>query len=467
MKTTFVGHAAILVETKGLRILSDPWWQGPCFGAQWWIYPKPSLDAVDSAPVDYIYVSHGHADHLHLGTLRRFPNTTKVLVSDTLDLTPSLQRAGFEVIEVGQDEEIDLGNGVKCRIIPTYADDTLMVLSDGEEVSMNLNDALHASPGYIQDSIIARLKQLYPKVDYVFCGYGIASHFPNCYVIPGKDNAKTAIERQKHFNRQWARIVNDLEPTFGFPFAADVAFLEQDLFWANEPTHNGERPTNIYPELYPDSKTEVFDIGPGFTIEDGKVTDDTQFHYVRESDLQSLYEREIVKVNKHQAVDADFVDYLREELTKRVEICRPYLVEYSGDYRFLVVIRGAANAIEIAKKGKDITLSTRDLAGLDRKSYDVILTTQSSYLRRTLASDFGHETLFVGSGCIFEYTTREKAEQNLHRELLPLLNNRTQPPRSRFGDQSKLMYQLKQGVKKVIGRVDEDLYDLKRWTVFN
>ena len=56
MKTTFVGHAAILVETKGLRILSDPWWQGPCFGAQWWIYPKRSLEAVDSAPVDYIYV---------------------------------------------------------------------------------------------------------------------------------------------------------------------------------------------------------------------------------------------------------------------------------------------------------------------------------------------------------------------------------------------------------------------------
>ncbi len=467
MKTTFVGHAAVLVETKGLRILSDPWWQGPCFGAQWWIYPKPSLDAVDAAPVDYIYVSHGHADHLHLGTLRRFPKTTKVLVSDTLDLTPSLTRAGFEVIEVGQDEEVDLGGGVMCRIIPTYADDTLMALSDGEEVSLNLNDALHASPGHIQDSIIERLKQLYPSIDYVFCGYGIASHFPNCYVIPGKDNAKTAIARQKHFNRQWARIVNDLNPRFGFPFAADVAFLEKDLLWANEPTHNGERPTDYFPTAYPDSKTEVVDIGPGFTIEDGKITQDLRFRAVKESELRALFEREIAKVNSHQPVDADFIDYLREQLQERVEICRPYLVEYSGDYRFLVVIRGAEDAIEICKKGKSIELATRKLAELDRRSYDLILTTQSSYLRRTLTSDFGHETLFVGSGCIFEYTSREKAEQNLHRELRPLLNNNTLPPRSRFGDQPKLMYQLKQSVKKAVGRVDEDLYDLKRWTVFS
>lgn len=467
MKTTFVGHAAVLVETKALRILSDPWWQGPCFGAQWWVYPKPSLDAVDAAPLDYVYISHGHADHLHLGTLRRFPNTTKILVSDTLDLTPSLTRAGFEVIEVGQDEEVDLGNGVKCRIIPTYADDTLMALSDGDEVSLNLNDALHASPSYIQDSIVARLKQLYPSIDYVFCGYGIASHFPNCYVIPGKDNAKTAIERQKHFNRQWARIVNELNPRFGFPFAADVAFLEEDLFWANEPTHNGERPTDYYVTAYPGSKTEVVDIGPGFVIDDGKITNDVRFRDVQESELKATFEREIKKVNTHQPVDEDFIDYLREQLAERVELCRAYLTEYSGNYRFLVVIRGAESAIEICKKGKSIELITCKLADLDRQSYDVILTTQSSYLRRTLLSDFGHETLFVGSGCIFEYTSREKAEQNLHRELLPLLNNRTVPPRSRFGDQPKLMYQLKQGVKKAIGRVDEDLYDLKRWTIFS
>src|SRR6266478_3576154 len=81
MKITLIGHAAILVETRGLRILSDPWWQGPCFGAQWWPHPKPWLEPLSEAPPDFIYLSHGHADHFHPGTMRRMPKTAKVLVS--------------------------------------------------------------------------------------------------------------------------------------------------------------------------------------------------------------------------------------------------------------------------------------------------------------------------------------------------------------------------------------------------
>ena len=52
MQITFIGHASILIETKGLRIISDPWWLGSCFGAQWWIYPPPSRYGSNS-PVMY------------------------------------------------------------------------------------------------------------------------------------------------------------------------------------------------------------------------------------------------------------------------------------------------------------------------------------------------------------------------------------------------------------------------------
>ena len=63
MKITLIGHAAILVETRGVRILSDPWWQGPCFGAQWWPQSQPWLEPLSEAPPDFIYLSHGHGDH--------------------------------------------------------------------------------------------------------------------------------------------------------------------------------------------------------------------------------------------------------------------------------------------------------------------------------------------------------------------------------------------------------------------
>ena len=86
MKVSFIGHSAILVETKGVTILSDPWWQGPCFGVQWWVYPDPWLAPIETGKLDFIYISHAHQDHLHNGTLSRLPKTAKILVAEPLGL---------------------------------------------------------------------------------------------------------------------------------------------------------------------------------------------------------------------------------------------------------------------------------------------------------------------------------------------------------------------------------------------
>ena len=223
MKITFIGHASMLVEAGGVSVLSDPWWSGPCFGAQWWNYPDPYLPAVASRHIDYIYVSHGHHDHLHPGTLNTLSKDAKVLVAKSIDIASSIRELGFDVIEIDNDQAVPLGNqGLSCRIMETHGGDSLMALSDGKEVCLNLNDALHSAPARVQQAFVSRLKALYPKIDYVFCGYGVASHFPNCYVIPGKDRVATAAMRQQYFNRQWAQLIAELQPSYGFPFAADV-----------------------------------------------------------------------------------------------------------------------------------------------------------------------------------------------------------------------------------------------------
>ncbi|HEX2981883.1 MAG TPA: metal-dependent hydrolase [Anaerolineaceae bacterium] len=51
---TWLGHAALLVETGGYRLLVDPFLTGN---------PAASMAAAD-APADYILISHGHGDHV-------------------------------------------------------------------------------------------------------------------------------------------------------------------------------------------------------------------------------------------------------------------------------------------------------------------------------------------------------------------------------------------------------------------
>lgn len=60
MKITYCGHACVLVETMGKRLLFDPFLSGnPLFDAA--RYPQLAPDAVEA---DYILLSHGHEDHV-------------------------------------------------------------------------------------------------------------------------------------------------------------------------------------------------------------------------------------------------------------------------------------------------------------------------------------------------------------------------------------------------------------------
>lgn len=467
MKITFIGHASILVEAGGVTVLSDPWWRGPCFGAQWWLYPEPYLEALDGQRIDYIYISHGHHDHFHPGTLRTLSRDSKVIVSRGTGLSPSIKALGFEVVELGDEDVFELGpNGVSCRVMGTYSHDTLMTITDGQEVCLNLNDALHSAPETAQADFIERLKKLFPQIDYVFCGYGVASHFPNCYVIPGKGREATAAHRQQYFNRQWARLIAELQPTFAFPFAADIVFLEEELFWVNEATHNSERPTDAFRTGYPESPVITIDIAPGFAIENGSVLRECVRKPVSAAGLRAALPDQIVRANRYGRVSEAAVREVRDLIQNNLEVCEKYLESYEGNYRLLIRFRNSQYGIRIEKRGRNVTSAIIGLESENFLEYDVLFTTRLPYLKWSLTEPYGDEILFVGSGGIFEYTDRLKASQNLHRELIELLRRRQGPPRPRYGASSKLIHNAKQAIKQLIGRRDEDLYDLATWTVF-
>lgn len=466
MKITFVGHASILIETCGISILSDPWWRGPCFGAQWWVYPAPAVDTLKDVKPDYIYISHGHHDHLHPGTLKQFGRETTILVAQSSNMAAFIRDMGFTVIEVG-DEAIALGGGeVSCRIVPTYSDDTLMAISDGREVCLNINDALHSAPLAIQESVAARLRALYPVIDYVFCGYGTASHFPNCYVIPGKNSAATAAHRQTYFNRQWAKLIDRLAPKYGFPFAADVVFLEEDLQWANEPMHNGERPVAAFRELFPASPVSVVDIAPGYVIEDGVTRHAALWKPLSIDGLRADLAEQIARANRYGSVTGEAIDEVLTLLQRTIDTHRDYLLSYEGNYRFLIRFRNSEAAVLVEKRGRHLDLQRVDAGEGKLPAFDVMYTTRLQYLRNSLAQRYGNEILFVGSGGIFEYADREAASKNLHREFQVLLRKPGKTRLRRYGNSSKPVYKLKQAVKRMLGHKSENLYDLNAWTVY-
>jgi hypothetical protein len=465
MRVTFIGHASLLVEANGLSIVSDPWWNGPCFGAQWWPYPMPYVEAVRDRRVDYVYVSHGHHDHFHPPTLRQFRGA-KVLVAAGTELAQGIRGLGFEVIECG-DGERDLGSGVRGRIMETYADDTLMAVSAGGETCLNVNDSLHAAPEAIQQKFFRLIRQLYGRPDYVFCGYGTASHFPNCYVVPGKDRAATAAMRQAYFNRAWARIIRELEPRFGFPFAADVAFLDDELFWCNEPVHNAERPTEAFAKLAGTTgPTRVVDIAPGFTVDGGQILRHKVRGRLEPDELRRAYGDAIRRVNREGSIDAQTVRELVDTMGANAAKGAEYFAGYPDDYRCLIRIKGASTGIEVAKVGLRVTVTATEGTAPDPRPYDVIYRTRASYLRQSLVTPYGHEVLFVGSGGIFEFPNVTSVGSGVHREIMTMVKPWTGSGPRRASAKPGGLGTVKRAVKRLLGRSRPDLYDLQTWTVF-
>jgi hypothetical protein len=420
-------------------------------------------DVIERVKIHYVYISHGHHDHFHPATLDRLERSAKMLVHRDCGLKEGLASLGFEVIELSDDDELAVAPDVRCRILHTHSGDTLLAVRDRHEVCLNLNDSLHSAPGPVQDSFVKRLRELYPSIDYVFCGYGVASHFPNCYIIPGKDRAATATKRQRYFNGQWARLIANLQPCYGFPYAADVAFLEHDLIWVNEPTHNTERPTDAFRASFPISEVTVTDIAPGFVIERGRISKPSMRMPLSEQTIRLACREQMERANRLGTIKRATYEDVGRLLRDNVARCSSYLIECDRDYRFLIRFRECEDGFVLSKRGRRVELS--DVVSSDA-ACDVVFTTRLHYLRRALTSSYGHEVLFVGSGCTFTYRDRRDADRNLHRELLPLLRQPSGPPRSRYGDSSPLVYAFKQRVKAAIGRQDEDLYDLAAWTVY-
>ncbi|HEY6005475.1 MAG TPA: MBL fold metallo-hydrolase, partial [Anaeromyxobacter sp.] len=236
MLTRFVGHACLETEVRGMRIVSDPWWAGSAYTDQWHPWPTPATDGLESRPIDVLYLSHGHEDHLHAPTLARLGRGATVLVPAfvTGGMDGYVRSLGFErVVPLRHGQRVKLGQGVTATCY-VNATDSLLVVEDGGEVLVNANDALHAAPAAIADHFCDLLLRNHPRITSLFLGYGGASWFPNCLRLPGKDDRAAALRREQLLAESFARIVARLAPRLACAFAASFVLLEPATRWVNE-----------------------------------------------------------------------------------------------------------------------------------------------------------------------------------------------------------------------------------------
>ena len=249
MRATPIGHAGILVETRGQSILCDPWFV-PAFFASWFVFPRN-----DQLPADlleriehptYLYISHLHGDHLDEAWLSdHVSRDTTVLVPGypTRELERRLRHLGFvNFVRTKNGEPTDLGNGlqvvihVETSITDGPGGDSALVVSDGEHVLVNQNDC--------RTTDLAALGR-HGRVDLHFLQHSGAIWYPMVYdETPERMRELAAAKVESQLTRAM-RYVEAVDARAVVPSAGPPCFLDDDLFALNVIT--GDEPS-IFPD---------------------------------------------------------------------------------------------------------------------------------------------------------------------------------------------------------------------------
>ena len=108
MKITYIGHATLLLEIEGARLLTDPNFEATLGG----FLPRVAAPGVafDLLPtLDAVLLTHAHADHLSFETLAKLPVTVPIYAPPAV--ARWLVRRGFtQVRDLAPNDSIRIGD---------------------------------------------------------------------------------------------------------------------------------------------------------------------------------------------------------------------------------------------------------------------------------------------------------------------------------------------------------------------
>lgn len=432
MQITYINHACLLIETADLKIVTDPWFAGGAYSNQWHPFPKPvNVDLVDQA--DAIFLSHAHEDHLHVNSLVLLEKSKRVFYplnwyGGTVDWIRSL---GFnDVTEATSCRTYNLGGKTRVTYV-VNGHDSIMVIEDGDEVMVNINDALHSSEPSVIDTFTDYLRQRWPKIDTVFCGFGGASYYPNTIHGPNKDDHAVAWLREQLFAHNFCRIVSRLAPRITVPFAADFALLADEQRWINEVRF----PKEWLPEYFREQggKSEIIAMYSGDRLVNGRLEMLSPYRdRINDGGLESLLNEQYPKVESALIVERPFdlekVEKLRLDLERSInEQSRFYERSRVQGLVFSLRLRDVLESPWFNIQLDQRTGTTVSRASQPDDKRVVEIETTAEVLKNCMKSEWGGDAIIIGYACDVRVMRAEDLRHGVARLCVELCVRHPQP----------------------------------------
>lgn len=232
-----IGNATLIVHDRGPLLVTDPWVSGePYFGS--WTHsheiPEPQLASIQACK--YVWVSHGHPDHLDPASVSS--------LKDRLFLLPmhvggrirrDLEEQGFRVRELPIAEWVPLSDRVRVQCLPDYNQDACLLVDAGGALLINCNDS--SARGWlprIRKEAAGRSRVFLMKLT----GYGDPEMI-NFFDESGQRIPHPAVKMRQAGKPAGPIAVgysHQLGATHFIPFSSMHSYQREDSVWANEAT---------------------------------------------------------------------------------------------------------------------------------------------------------------------------------------------------------------------------------------
>lgn len=255
---TLAGHASLLFEHEGFRLLTDPWLFGEAFLSSWTQYPPSPFDRNDLGDIDAIWITHEHSDHLHEATLEQFDSSTPIYIPEFRchRLRRRLVELGFtDITVIPTGEPTRLHDNIMAISFESGSawNDTLQYLNFGGFEVLNANDA----------GINREVKDAVGTVDLVSSAFSQgASGYPLTWThLSEAEKQQTIAESNAGLLNMFGELADLFEPDYVLPFASyQGLWLPDHEPYIEQQEKNAPADVVAYLE---DRSTDVLDLYPG------------------------------------------------------------------------------------------------------------------------------------------------------------------------------------------------------------
>lgn len=234
MKIEYLTHASVLIESGGVRLVTDPWLVGPSWGGNLWHFPPPICAPEQLPKLDYIYFSHAHDDHFHPESVARLSAENK----EACVLIPGFAGAWFEKLLrdhgfrniriLAHDETIELTSDTSLQ----------MFLNDKGDIDSSIMIREAEYTAFFQTDNLMSLEEAarigaYNDIDIAFVMAVQTGIFPAFYDFPPDKMKQMARAKAEHSLDYCTQVVERLSAKIIVPYAGDICYLGE-LYFAND-----------------------------------------------------------------------------------------------------------------------------------------------------------------------------------------------------------------------------------------